>query len=246
MKLNEKVALVTGSTTGIGAATARSLASEGTHVIVSGRDDRRGRSVVDSIRAQGGAADFVAVALRDESSARALATDALDIAGRIDILVNNAAIGAFSATAATTEGQFDDMYAVNVKVPFFLVAALAPPMAERGEGVIVNVSTMVAGFGQAGAALYGSSKAAISLLTKAWAAEFGPSGVRVNAVSPGPTRTDGTVAMGDALDQMAAAAPARRVASPEEIANTIVFLTTDAASFIQGAVLPVDGGRAAV
>ena len=246
MKLKDKIALVTGSTRGIGAATARALAGEGARVIVAGRDEERGRSVVESIRAEGGAADFIAVALRDESSARALASGALEIAGRVDILVNNAGIAAFGPTASTTEGEFDDMYSVNVKVPFFLVAALAPAMAERGDGVIVNVSTMVGGFGRAGAALYGSSKAAISLLTKAWAAEFGPSGIRVNAVSPGPTRTEGTEFMGEALDQQAAAAPAGRVASPQEIANTILFLTTDGASFVEGAVLPVDGGRAAV
>jgi NAD(P)-dependent dehydrogenase (short-subunit alcohol dehydrogenase family) len=246
MQLNNKIALVTGSTSGIGAATARALAGEGAHVIVSGRDEARGRSVVKSIRADGGTADFIAAALHDESSARALASGALKIAGRVDILVNNAAIGAFGPTASTTEEAFDEMYSINVKVPFFLVAALAPSMAERGEGVIVNLSTMVAELGQAGAALYGSSKAAVSLLTKSWAAEFGPSGVRVNAVAPGPTRTEGTEFMGDALDQLASAAPAGRVASPQEIADTVLFLTTDAASFVQGAVLPVDGGRVAV
>jgi NAD(P)-dependent dehydrogenase (short-subunit alcohol dehydrogenase family) len=246
MKLNDKIALVTGSTSGIGAETARALAGEGAHVIIAGRDQGRGQAVVDSIRAEGGAADFIAAALRDERSARALAAAALKLAGRIDILVNDAAIAVFGPTATTTEEQFDDMYSINVKVPYFLVAALAPAMAERGDGVIVNVSTTVAGFGQAGTALYASSKAAINLLTKAWAAEYGPSGIRVNAVSPGPTRTEGTEFMGDALDQQAAAAPAGRVASPQEIANTILFLTTDAASFVHGAVLPVDGGRAAI
>ena len=246
MKLSNKIALLTGSTSGIGAAAARALAGEGAHVIVVGRDEARGRSVLESIRAEGGTADFIAAVLRDESSARMLATSALQIAGRVDIFVNDAAIGLFGPTAATTEEQFDDTYSINVKVPFFLVASLAPAMAERGQGVIVNVSSMAAGLGLAGQALYGSSKAAISLLTKAWAAEFGPSGVRVNAVAPGPTRTEGTAVMGDALDQFAAAAPAGRVASPQEIANTILFLSTDAASFVQGAVIPVDGGRAAV
>ena len=106
--------------------------------------------------------------------------------------------------------------------------------------------TMVADYGAAGLSLYGSSKAAINLLTKAWAAEYGPKGVRVNAVSPGPTRTEGTAAMGDALQQLAAQAPAGRPAAPEEIAEAIVFLATDRASFVHGAILPVDGGRTAV
>ena len=119
-------------------------------------------------------------------------------------------------------------------------------MAQRGKGAIVNVSSMVGDFGMAGMALYGSSKAALNLLTKAWAAEFGPKGVRVNAVSPGPTRTDGTAGMGDGLSQIAAMAPAGHPATPEEIADAIVYLASDGASFVHGAVLPVDGGRAAV
>src|SRR5260221_10275261 len=101
---------------------------------------------------------------------------------------------------------------------------------------------MVAHYGAAGLSLYGSSKAALNLLTKAWAAEYGPRGVRVNAVSPGPTRTEGSEVMGKEVDQMAALAPAGRVASPDEIAAAITYLATDAASFVQGAVLPVDGG----
>jgi len=107
-----------------------------------------------------------------------------------------------------TEEMFDSVYSINVKAPYFLVAELAPLMAKRGKGAIVNVSTMVADYGMPGMSLYGSSKAAINLLTKAWAAEYGPSGVRVNAVSPGPTKTEGTQAMGEALDQLAAQAPA--------------------------------------
>ncbi len=114
------------------------------------------------------------------------------------------------------------------------------------QGAIVKVSTMVAGFGMPGMALYSSSKAAINLLTKAWAAEFGPRGVRVNAVSPGPTRTEGTTPMGEGLDQLASQAPTGRVGDPNEIAQAVAYLVGDGASFVQGVVLPVDGGRAAV
>src|SRR5215471_9307511 len=170
----------------------------------------------------------------------------LDKPGVFTTVSNNAGIFPFEPTHETTEDMFDRVYALNVKVPYFLVAALAPLMAQRGKGAIVNVSTMVADYGAAGMSLYGSSKAAINLLTKAWAAEYGPSGVRVNAVSPGPTRTEGTAAMGDGLQQLAAQAPAGRPAAPEEIAEAIVFLATDRASFVQGAILPVDGGRTAV
>jgi NAD(P)-dependent dehydrogenase (short-subunit alcohol dehydrogenase family) len=147
--------------------------------------------------------------------------------GHVDLLVNSAGVFPFGPTALTDEATVDSVYAVNVKAPWFLVAALAPGMAKRGNGAVVNVSTMVAQFGADGMALYGSTKAALELLTKAWAAEFGRSGVRVNAISPGPTRTEGTAAMGEALDQLASLAPAGRPARPEEIAAGIVFLLSD-------------------
>lgn len=242
-----KTALVTGSTSGIGRATAELLAARGLHVVVSGRDQERGAEVVRTIRSAGGSADFVRADLRDAAGARALADAARTIGGgRVDVLVNSAGIFPFGPTVATTTEGFDEVFDVNVKAPYFLVAALAPGMAERGDGAIVNVTTMVAEFGAAGMGLYGSTKAALVLLTKSWAAEFGPSGVRVNAVSPGPTRTEGTAAMGESLDQLAAAGPAGRPGTASEVAEAIVFLATDAASFVHGAVLPVDGGRIAV
>lgn len=245
--LHGSTALVTGGNSGIGRATAVDLAARGAHVILTGRDQARGDEVVATIRAGGGKADFIAVSLKDEASARMLAAKAVELGGgHVDILVNNAGIFPFGPTASHSEADFDDVFGVNVKVPFFLVAELAPAMAARGKGAIINITTMVAQFGQTNMALYGSSKAALVLLTKSWAAEYGPSGVRVNAVSPGPTRTEGTAPMGDALDQLASAAPAHRPGSPEEIAAAITYLASDEASFIHGAVLPVDGGRIAV
>ncbi len=245
--LTGSTALVTGGNSGIGRAVSMALAGLGAHVVLSGRDAARGTEVTSAIRAQGGRADFVATDLASEASARGLAKQAADLGGgHVDILVNNAGVFPFGPTHEMTEASFDSVFAVNVKVPFFLVAELAPAMARRGHGVIVNVTTMVAEFGMAEMGLYGSSQAALVLLTKSWAAEYGPAGVRVNAVSPGPTRTEGTAAMGEALDQLAASAPSGRPGLPGEIAAAITYLASDQASFVQGAVLPVDGGRIAV
>ncbi len=244
---NAETALITGGTSGIGLATAKKLAQLGVQVLLVGRNAERGKKAVDEIRAAGGKADFISSELRGADSAREVASKAIEAGnGHVDILINNAGIYPFGPTQEMTEEQFDNVFSTNVKAPYFLVAELAPLMAKRGKGAIVNISTMVADYGAPGMSLYGSSKAAINLLTKTWAAEFGPKGVRVNAVSPGPTRTGGTDAMGEGLDQLAAQAPAGRPATAEEIAEAIVFLATDRSSFIHGAKLAVDGGRTAV
>ena len=246
--LTGKTALVTGSTSGIGEATAIALAARGAHVLVVGRNELRAKDVVAEIEGGiGGSASFKLTTLSDLQSAQELvewATEAGD--GHVDILINNAGVALLGPSNAATEAEFDETFALNVKIPFFLVASLAPAMAERGWGSIVNISTMVASFGQAGMALYGASRAALELLTKAWAAEYGPSGVRVNAVSPGPTRTRMMEAVPEEMvNQLAALAPAGRVAEPEELAAAIVFLASDDASFVHGVTLAVDGGRSA-
>ncbi|MGC4943608.1 SDR family NAD(P)-dependent oxidoreductase [Kribbella sp. DT2] len=241
-----RTALVTGSTSGIGREVANQLAARGAHVIVSGRDSDRGEATVATIRANGGKADFVQADLADPADVTHLAARAVELGGQVDVLVNNAGLFPMGPTSEVPASDFDTVYAVNVRAPFFLVATLAPAMVEREYGAIVNVTTMVATFGMAGMAVYGSSKAALQLLTKTWAAEFGGAGVRVNAVSPGPTRTEGTAILGENLDGFAATTPLNRVGRPEEVAAGIVWLASDNASLVHGVTLPVDGGRLAV
>ena len=245
--LKDRTALVTGSTSGIGKATAIALAARGAHVLVVGRNEQRAKDVVAEIEGGGGSATFRLTTLGDLESADELVDWATEAGGgHVDILINNVGVALLGPSSAATEAEFDETFALNVKVPFFLVASLAPAMAERGWGAIVNVSTMVASFGQGGMAMYGASRAALELLTKAWAAEYGPSGVRVNAVAPGPTRTALMEAVPEEMViELAALAPAGRVAQPAELAAAIVFLASDDASFVHGVTLAVDGGRVA-
>jgi NAD(P)-dependent dehydrogenase (short-subunit alcohol dehydrogenase family) len=242
MTVKGKTVLVTGGTSGIGEAVAREYASAGAEVVITGRNQQRGQAIVGSLQKDGATARFAQADLEHDDGVQRLAREV----DRVDVLVNNAGAFPFGATHEVDSDLFDSTFALNVKAPFFLTAAFAPRMAENGGGAIVNVSTMVARFGLPGMALYGATKAALELLTKTWAAEYGPQGVRVNAIAPGPTRTRGTEAMGDALDQLATTLPLGRPASPNEIASTALFLGSEEASYINGAVLAVDGGRTAV
>ncbi|MEV6040975.1 glucose 1-dehydrogenase [Nonomuraea sp. NPDC052116] len=248
-RLQGRTALVTGSTDGIGTAIARALAAEGAHVIVSGRDTAKGEKVVASIAEEGGRAWFVRADLAGGLPAvRELADAAHQLAGGpLDILVNNAALLINPApTAEVAEELIDQALAVNVKAAFLLTGLIAPAMAARGSGAIINLGSISGLFGTSGSALYGTTKAAVHSLTKSWADEYGPSGVRVNTVAPGPTFTEKVAAMAEYLAPMIAGIPSRRPSTPEEVAKAVVFLAGDDAANIHGATLSVDGGRAAV
>ncbi len=235
-------ALVTGATAGIGYAIALELARTGADVIVHGRDAERGRKVVQDIENAGGTARFIAADLTDADDVRRLAREA----GDVDVLVNNAGIYTFASTAETTDAAYDAQFDINLRAPFILVQQLAPAMAARGHGAIVNITTVIATTPGAGAGVYGASKAALELFTKVWADEFGRSGVRVNAVSPGPTATPGTTSIPGFVDAMAGTRALGRVAQPEEIASVVAFLAGPGGSFVNGAIVPVDGGDVAL
>jgi len=244
--LGGRTALVTGSTSGIGRATAEVLGHRGAHVIVSGRNTARGDEAVAAIRNAGGRADFIPADLRDAASAQGLAHEALAITGAVHILVNNAGVYPFAATEETKEEIFDTVYNVNVKAPLFLVAALVPAMVERGSGVIINVTSAVARKGVQGATAYLSSKAALDELTRIWAVEYGAAGVRVNTVAVGIVETEGLKAeLGDDRSAFLAITPSGRVGQPMEVAEVIAFAVSDDASLVHGAYLAADGGTSA-
>jgi NAD(P)-dependent dehydrogenase (short-subunit alcohol dehydrogenase family) len=231
-------ALVTGATSGIGRAVALDLAQEGVDVVVHGRDATRGAETVEEITGAGGKASFVAADLGDAAEVQRLAREV----GDVDILVNNAGIALFGPTAEFEVSAFDKMFASNVRAPFFLVAAFAPGMAARGHGSIVSIGSMAGGVGLVGGAAYGATKASLEAMTRAWAAEYSASGVRVNTVAAGPVYTPAS----QRAEGLGDTTPMRRASQPEEIAEVVTFLASPRASYITGATVAADGGRSAV
>ena len=234
------VALVTGATSGIGREAARKLAADGFSVLVHGRDARRGAAVVQEITEAGGRARFVSADLTDTDAIGRLA----ELADDADVLVNNAGLSWFGPTAELDPATFDKLFAANVRSAYYLVAAIAPRMAKRGSGSIINLGSMAGQIGLAGGAAYSATKAALASLTRSWAAEFSPHGVRVNTVAAGPVYTGGaspdrTTALGDTT-------LLARAAQPAEIADVIAFLASPKSGYITGAVIAADGGRTAI
>ncbi|WP_431036329.1 SDR family NAD(P)-dependent oxidoreductase [Streptomyces sp. P6-2-1] len=245
--LSGRTALVTGSTGGIGEAVARVLAASGAEVLVSGRNAGRAQGVVDAITASGGRAHALTADLgAAPGEIRAFAERAEEtLGGRVDILVNNAGVYPGFLTPTVTDEEMEALWATNVRAPHVLVATLAPRMAERGTGAIVNLGSWMARVGVPYKALYPATKAAVEQLTRAWAAEFGPHGVRVNGVAPGATATRGTAASADSLAEMTKGTPAGEPVRPVDIAYGVRYLVSDEAAFVHGTTLDVDGGIAA-
>jgi NAD(P)-dependent dehydrogenase (short-subunit alcohol dehydrogenase family) len=238
--LEGMTALVTGATSGIGKAVAEEFGRRGAEVIVHGRDAARGQGVVDGITSEGGKARFVAADLSEPTELQ----DFVEHIGEVDVLVNNAGFSWFGPTAELDLPTFDRLFAANVRAPYFLVSALAPKMAARGGGSIINLSSMAGQIGLAGGAAYSATKATMTSMTRSWAAEFSPAGVRVNAIAPGPVVTGGTAP--DRIEALGKTTLLGRAAQPEEIAEVVAFLASPKASYVTGSIYAADGGRTAI
>ena len=236
--LEGKVALVTGATSGIGKAAAIQLAAQGATVIVHGRDADRGAAVVAEIENDGGSARFIGADLGEPAEALRLAREA----GDVDILVNNAGFAWFGPSAKMPVNTLDQLFAANVQAPYLLVSVLAPKMVARGDGVIINIASRAGTVGQPNTAAYGATKAALASLARSWAAEYGPAGIRVNAVSPGPVYTN--AAEREVFDSLGETTVLGRAGQPQEVADVIGFLASPRASYVTGTNIAVDGGTA--
>jgi NAD(P)-dependent dehydrogenase (short-subunit alcohol dehydrogenase family) len=239
MELEGHVALITGGTAGIGAHVARLFVREGAQVIVSGRNTERGTRAAAEIACEGGHVRFIAGDLGGLDSIRNLA----DQSGEVDILVNNAAGFPTGLTADQNVTSFQNMFDTNVRATYFLTELLAPAMLAKGRGSIVNVTAMGASMGVAGVSGYSATRAALMSLTRTWAAEFSPQGVRVNSVAPASIRSeDAGVEWGEGL---AGNLPTLgHTARADEIAEAILFLASPRARYVTGSTLTVDSGAA--
>ncbi|HPW99606.1 MAG TPA: glucose 1-dehydrogenase [Sedimentibacter sp.] len=242
-KLDGKVAIVTGSTSGMGRATAVLFAREGAKVVVTGRNEERAKAVVDQIKSEGNEAIYALVDTSKVEDVKKLVDVTLDTYGTVDIIFNNAGALSMSSLQNVSIEEWDKIFNINLTSSLYLTQLAAPIMKAKGKGVIINTSS-VAGFAaHHGFAAYVTSKHAMNGLTKSMAWELGPE-IRVNAIAPGAIHTAMVDSIGGpaVLQNMIDGCPMKRVGQPEDIANVALFLASDDSSFIDGQIIKVDGG----
>jgi 3-oxoacyl-[acyl-carrier protein] reductase len=243
LKLADRVCLITGGAAGIGRATAARFAQEGATVVIGDRDGAAVRSTVEALVAEGLTIHGYELDVTDRAQIGQVTAQIANRFGRIDVLVNNAGITRDARLQRMSEDWFDEVIDVNLKGVFNCTQAVADQMLERGSGVILNASSVAGVYGNFGQSNYVASKFGVVGLTKTWAREFGPKGVRVNAVCPGFIATDMVKSIPEkVLENFRSQVWMRRLGEPEEIANVYAFLASDDASYVNGAVLEVSGG----
>lgn len=242
--LKDKIAVVTGGTRGIGYEVVRLYLQQGAKVILFGSRQESADKAVASLQAENPAWEVSGMApeLGNLTSVEQAIAEIIEKYGQIDILVNNAGISARESLYDYTEKAFDDIMNLNVKALFDCSKAVAPYMRDHGGGCIINTSSMVSLYGQASGCGYPASKSAVNGLTKSLARELGKDNIRVNAVAPGVTKTDMVAALPeDMVARVAAPIPLGRIGEPSEVANVFLFLASELASYVSGAIISVDG-----
>lgn len=243
MRLKDKVAIITGGANGIGAKTAEIFAREGAKVVVADYDQENGEKQVEQLKKNGAEAIFIKVNVADAESVQQLVDGTLAAFERVDILINNAGITADGFLVKMSEEAWDRVIDVNLKGVFNCAKAAAKVMTEQGKGVILNATSVVGLYGNIGQTNYAASKFGVIGLTKTWAKELGPRGVRVNAVAPGYTMTTMMETVPEKLlNAFQEKTPLRRLGQPEDVAYAYLYLASDEASFVNGEILSVDGG----
>lgn len=242
-RLENRVAIITGGTAGIGAATAIRFAQEGAKVILWARNAERGNAFIEKMKGMGLEAEFDAIDSSNYEAVCEAAKRVNDKYGKIDILINNAGITNDSTLKKMTIEQWQQVIDINLSGSFYCIKAITPYMLEKGYGRIVNASSVVALYGNFGQTNYVATKAGLIGMTKTLARELGKKGITVNAVAPGFIETDMVAKMPEnVLDGMRAKVPIGRLGQPEEIASAYLFLASEEAAYINGATLSVDGG----
>lgn len=239
MRLNNKVAIITGAANGIGFAAAERFIEEGAKVVIADFDEVAGNAASDSL---GSRVSFVKVNVANRESVKNLVATVMAQAGQIDILVNNAGITRDAMLTKMTEDQFQQVLNVNLSGVFHCTQEVIPHMIAAGHGKIINTSSVSGVYGNVGQTNYAAAKAAIVGMTKTWAKELGRKGINVNAVAPGFTETEMVKKMPETIrEQMRSVVPLQRLGTPRDIANAYLFLASDEASYVHGHTLHVDG-----